>query len=303
MNLIDLIWIDRYEYMVLVVDFILVVAMLTAVGKMTGVVANVNSIKELSHKDNFSFGISYAGAILALGIMMTGTVSGDETISLVYEASIVFAYGILGILLMAITRHFLDKVSLPHISIHQQIINGNMAAGIVDAANMIGTAIIVRAAMIWVDTEAFSGLLVVLGGFVVSQIIMILVTRYRLFVYAKRHNGENLQKEFEAGNIAIAIRYLGHKIGVALAVTAASGITEYTYGAEIQAALLWFGFSIVMTILLSILSIIARHIILRGINVVEEVDDQKNIGIGLIEATIYIVNGVVLAALFAVPTV
>jgi hypothetical protein len=132
---------------------------------------------------------------------------------------------------------------------------------------------------------------------------MILVTRYRLFVYAKRHKGANLQHEFESGNVAIAIRYLGHKIGVALAVTAASGIAEFTVGAEVQAALLWAGASVVMTIALSLLSIAARHVILWGVNVVEEVDDQKNVGIGLIEATIFIVNGVVLAALFAVPTV
>lgn len=303
MNVTDLLWLDRYEYMIVAVDFLLVVLMLTAVGKLTGVVANVNSIKELSEKDNYSFGISYAGAILALGIMMTGTVSGEETISLLYEASIVLAYGVLGIVLMALTRHFLDKVSLPNISIHKQIIAGNMAAGIIDAANMIATAIIVRAAMVWVDTEAFSGLLIVLIGFIVSQILMVLITRYRLFVYSKRHHGHNLQQEFESGNIAIAIRYLGHKIGVALAVTAASGIAEYTEGAEVQAVLLWVAVSFIMTIALSLFSIAARHVILWGINVVEEVDDQNNIGIGLIEATIFIVNGVILAALFAVPTI
>ena len=65
------------------------------------------------------------------------------------------------------------------------------------------------------------------------------------------------------------------------------------------AILLWGAASVVFVILLSILAILSRHIILRGINVVEEVDKQGNVGIGLIEAAIYIIYGLLLAALIA----
>lgn len=300
MNFSDIVEADHYEYMVIAVDFIIAILMLTAVGKVTGLVSNVKSIHELSEKDNISFGISYAAAILALGIMLTGALSGDVTISLVYEIGIVSAYGVLGIVLMTATKHFLDRVSLPKISIHKEILRGNSAAGIVDAANMLATAIIVRAVMIWVDTESYSGLLMVLGGFVFSQLLMVLVTRYRLFVYARRHNGKNLQSAFEEGNVALALRYFGHKMGVALAVTAASGIATYTEGQEIESAVLWALISLALTVGLSFLSIVARHIILWKIDVVDEVDNQKNIGVGFIECMIYIANGVLLVALFGI---
>ena len=300
MNFSNIVMTDRYEYMVIVIDFLISVFILTAVGKVTGLVSNVKSVHELSEKDNFSFGISYAAAILAVGIMLTGALSGDVTISLVYEMSIVAAYGVLGIFLMTVTRHFLDRVSLPRISIHEQIVKGNSAAGIVDAANMLATAIIVRSVMIWVDTESFNGLLIVLAGFIFSQLLMVLVTRYRLFVYAKRHQGQNLQLAFEEGNIALALRYFGHKIGVALAVTAASGIASYTEGQVAESVMLWAAVSLGLTIGLSLLSIVARHVILWGINVVEEVDVQRNIGIGFIECIIYIANGVLLVALFGI---
>ena len=301
MNFVDILHSDRYTYMIFTVDFFLVVLMLSIVGRITGIVASVNSVKELSHRDNHAFGISYAGAILALGIMMTGVLSGDETITLQYEASIVIAYGFMGIFLMALSRYFFDKISLPLIDIHKEIINGNKCAAIIDAANVIATALIVRAVMIWVDTEAFSGLIVVVAGFVLSQLIMISVTRYRLFVYARRHNGKNLQKAFEAGNFAIALRYFGHKIGVALAVTAASGMVYYVEGDEFKSVLVWAVVSFILTGVLSALSIAARHVILYGINVVEEVDIQSNTGIGLIEATIFIVNGVILITLLGLP--
>jgi uncharacterized membrane protein YjfL (UPF0719 family) len=300
MNFTDIILADHYEYMVIAIDLLIAIIMLTAVGKVTGLVSNVKSVHELSEKDNFAYGISFAAAILSIGIMLTGALSGDVTVSLVYEISIVSAYGVLGIALMTATKHFLDRFSLPKIAIHDEIMKGNSAAGIVDAANMLATAIIVRAVMIWVDTESFSGLLIVLAGFVFSQVLMVLVTRYRLYVYASRHSGKNLQSAFEAGNIALSLRYFGHKVGVALAVTAASGIATYTDGQEIESVILWVVISLALTVGLSILSILARKAILLGINVVEEVDTQKNIGVGFIECMIYIANGVLLVALFGI---
>ncbi len=300
MNFSDIVLADHYEYMVIAVDFLIAIFVLTAVGKVTGLVSNVKSVHELSVKDNVAFGISYAAAILAVGIMLTGALSGDVTVSLLYEVGIVSAYGVLGIVLMTMTKRVLDRISLPKIAIQDEIIKGNSAAGIVDAANMLATAIIVRAVMIWVDTESFSGLFMVLGGFVFSQVLMMLVTRYRLFVYASRHNGESLQSAFEAGNVALALRYFGHTVGVALAVTAASGIATYTEGQEIESAILWAAVSLALTVGLSLLSIFARHIILWGINVVEEVDRQKNVGIGFIECMIYIANGVLMVALFGI---
>jgi hypothetical protein len=55
MNFSDIVMTDRYEYLVIVTDFIISVLILTAVGKVTGLVSNVKSIHELSEKDNFSW--------------------------------------------------------------------------------------------------------------------------------------------------------------------------------------------------------------------------------------------------------
>jgi len=299
MNLSEIVAFDQYHTLILTIDFIIVTLMLTLVGIKMGIIANVSSIKELSEKDNFSFGISFSGALLGLGIMMTGVVSGDASSSLLYELGIVSAYGVVGILLMASTRFFFDKITLRKISVHQQIMDGNLAIGIIDAGNMIATAIIIRAVMVWVDTEALYGLAIVLVGFVISQLLLILVTRYRHFVYARRHNGECLQAALAQGNKALGIRYLGHKIGAALTVTAASGTIAYNDASPLVAILLWGVASLVFVVILSALAILSRHVILRGINVVEEVDDQGNVGIGLIEAAIYIIYGLLLAALIA----
>ncbi len=282
---------------IILLDLIIAIGLLASIRKLAGLISHVSSTQALSQRDNLAFGIAFAGGMSALAIMLTGAISGDPGITLLDEALLVLSYGLFGLVLMALTRHFLDKISLPEIAIHEQIMQGNVAAAIVDAANMMATAIIVRAIMVWVDDNSLFGLFAVISGFVFSQIVLVIVTRYRTYVYAKRHSGESLQKAFAAGNRALATRYFGHKIGVALAVTAASGFVPYNEQNIFLATLMWGLISIVITIILSVLAIAARHIILAGINVVEAVDQQQNMGIATIEAVIYMAIGLLLAGL------
>jgi len=284
---------------VLFVDLLIAVALLTAFRKLAGLISNVSSTEELAEKDNFAFGFVFAGGMIALAIVLTGAISGDPGSSLFNEIVLVVTYGVLGIALMALTRKILDNFALPDINIHQQVMKGNMAAAIVDVGNLIATAVIVRAVMVWIDDTSLFGLVAVIIGFVVSQVVLILVTQYRTRVYARRHNGESLQNAFEQGNQALAIRYLGHKIGVALAVTAASGFVPYNDDRIFMACLVWGVFSIILTIALSLIAMGARQVILAKIDVVEEVDKQRNMGIAFIEAMIYISIGFILSGIIA----
>lgn len=285
--------------LILFVDLLIAIALLTAFRKLAGLISNVSSTDELSEKDNFAFGLVFAGGMTALAIVLTGAISGDPGSSLFNEIVLVTTYGVLGIILMTLARKILDKFVLPEINIHDEVMKGNMAAAIVDVGNLIATAVIMRAVMVWIDDTSLFGLVAVIIGFVVSQLVLILVTQYRTRVYAKRHNGESLEKAFEQGNQALAIRYFGHKVGVALAVTAASGFVPYNDERIFMACLIWGLFSIILTVVLSLIAMVARHIILAKINVVEEVDKQKNMGIAYIEAMIYVSIGFLLSGTIA----
>jgi len=284
---------------ILAVDLVLAIILLTAFRKLAGLISNVSTTEELAAKDNFAFGLVFAGGLVSLSIVLTGAISGDAGKTLFSEIVLVVTYGILGIILMMLSRKVLDNFALPDINIHQEIMKGNMAAAIVDVGNLLATAIIVKAVMVWIDDTSLFGLIAVVIGFIVSQVVLILVTQYRSRVYARRHNGESLQKSLENGNKAIALRYCGHKIGVALAVTAASGFVVYNDERILMACLAWGFISIVLTIVLSLIAIIARQIILAKIDVVDEVDNQQNMGVGFIEAIIYISIGLILASLIA----
>ena len=219
--------IDIFIYQILFIDLVIAVAMIAALRFLSGVVANVSSTEELATRDNFAYGIAMAGGILSLALMLTGAVSGQPGSTYLNEVISVLAYGILGLLLIKVGRWMQDKIVLRGIELQDQIRAGNLAAAVVDAANTIATGLMLRAVMLWVETDALSGLLLVLSAFVSVQVLLAIVASYRGWVYSRRHDGSSLQLALNDGQIALAIRFFGHVIGVALAVTAASGIVAY----------------------------------------------------------------------------
>jgi len=281
-----------------IVDLLIIIAILAGVRVFAGLVGNVSSTDELAKKNNHAFGISVAGATLSIAIMLMGAVSGEVGMNPATEALSMVAYGIAGILLMWITRKLFDAISLPNISIHDLILNENTAAAVVDAGNMIATAIIIRSVMIWVDTNSLGGIAIIAVGFVLSQVILLGATVYRRYVYNKRHGQYGVQEQISNGNTALALRFSGYRIGMALAVTAASGIAVYDPESLFTHMLAWLIIAIIFAVSLTLIAILTRFVVLPGVNVADEVDSQGNVAIGAIEAAIYIAVGFLLAGLF-----
>lgn len=298
-DLFDISAVDTYIYQVLLVDLAIAVVMISSLRFVTGIVANVNSAEELASRDNFAFGIAMAAGVISLALMLTGAVSGEPSSTLLSEAISVFSYGVLGLVLIKVGRLAQDKLLFTGIEIQNKIKEGNLAAALVDAANTIATGLVLRAVMLWVESDTLDGLLVVLAAFVFTQLMLALVTKYRLIVYARRHDGASLEVAFSENKVALAVRFFGHLLGVALAVTAASGVVAYDVDNLLRALALWSGITVLFAILVSLLAIVARSIILMGVDVVEEVNNQNNIGVAAIEAAIYISIGLFFTALFA----
>ncbi len=298
MELVNFNAVDTYIYQIIFINLVIAVGLLSGLRFVTGVVANVDSAQELATRDNFAFGIAMAAGIIALALMLTGAVSGEVGDTYLKEIVSVLAYGVLGVILIKIGRLVQDKFVLTGIEIQAQIKSGNLAAALVDAANTIATGLVLRAVMLWVESDTLKGLLVVLAAFVITQFLMAIVSKFRVMVYARRHDGESLQSVLEAGKVALAIRFLGHVVGVALAITAASGVVAYQTQNLMLALLLWAATALIFSILVSLIASLARRAVLFGVDVVEEVDRQNNIGVAAIEAAISISIGLFFVALF-----
>ena len=227
---------------------LIVFVILFSVRVLYGRLAGVDTTDELASKDNFAFGISLAGATLGIAIMLTGVAQGEYSATLIEELSVLVVYAVLGLILMGLTRLIFDKVSIPAFSVGDEIRGGNTAIAIVELGNVLATAVMVRAVMQWSDGSLAAAVLAVICGWVVSQVILTATTYYRVLLFRSRNAGKRFADEVKAGNIALALRFAGFQLGVALAVTAASQIVVYDPGGDpIVQALIWGAGSVVMS--------------------------------------------------------
>ena len=285
----------------LILDFVIVFTVLLFTRVFYGLVAGIDMTEEMAGKNNHAVGISLAGATAGIGIMLSGVVTGTFSSTLGAEALSMVVYAAVGLVLMWLTRLIFDKVSLPSFSVKDEIARGNNAVAIVDAGNMVATAVMVRAVMNWSEGALSSGLMAVAVGYVATQIILTLTTVYRVKLFRMRNReGAGFQDVVRAGNMAVAMRFVGFQVGVALAVTAASGVAVFQAGGDpIVQGLTWGGVSIVMAVILAVLALIAERSVLARINVAEEVDRQQNIGVALMEVGVYVAIGLILTNLLA----
>ena len=282
------------------IDLILAVIAISGYRYFQSVTQGINTTQELSKKDNFAFGIAFAGGALALAQIIAAAVGGDPAANYFYEAINVSIYAVLGILLLRFGAIVNDKMNFNQFSLTKEISKQNITAGIIQAANYIALGIIISAAINWIEVETYEGILSVIFTFVTAQAVLLAVTRYRALVYARRHNGAVWQDALQKGNPALAIRYSGHIIATAFGISAAAHLVSYSQAEPWLAAIVWFGCSVLTVIAISLLAVFARTIILMGINTTEEVDDQKNIGVAFIEAQIFVSMAFVLDPLLLI---
>jgi uncharacterized membrane protein YjfL (UPF0719 family) len=285
---------------IICIDLILAVIAISGYRYFQSVTQGINTTQELSKKDNFAFGIAFAGGALALAQIIAAAVGGDPAANYFYEAINVSIYAVLGILLLRFGAIVNDKMNFNQFSLTKEISKQNITAGIIQAANYIALGIIISAAINWIEVETYEGILSVIFTFVTAQAVLLAVTRYRALVYARRHNGAVWQDALQKGNPALAIRYSGHIIATAFGISAAAHLVSYSQAEPWLAAIVWFGCSVLTVIAISLLAVFARTIILMGINTTEEVDDQKNIGVAFIEAQIFVSMAFVLDPLLLI---
>lgn len=296
---IELVGVNQDLLIYLAIDISIAILLLGAMRFLSGLSAKVNSTHELAKEDNFAFGISVAGSILALGIVLTGAITGEAASSYSMEAIGMLAYGGYGLLLIKIGRIIHDKVALQHLDKNALIIEKNLTIGIIDAAGAIATAIIIRAVLLWVDGLDLSTFIAITSGFIVAQTVLVIVTRIREKQYAKNNQSDCMQEALSKGQLALALRYSGQVISTALAVTAASHFLIYSPETLVVNLLGWLVIGVIMTLLVAILTAIAKRIVLWGINLVEEVDQQHNVGVASIEMATSIAIASILTALMA----
>ena len=291
----DLIYWDHYYNGVLLLNLAVVLALFVSLKLFSGAIIHVNPTRELSVRDNPAFGISLAGAMLGVAIMLGGAVYGDPEETGLPSWLDVAAFGLTGIVLLTITRFVLSKIVLTGISLRQEIIGGNKAVAIADAGNVIASSIIIYVVMKWVPAYTFDTVMALLGGFAVSQAFLALMTVLRIRVFGRFGYGGGLQQQLKQGNMAVALKFAGQKIGTALAMSTAAQIVVYEEYSVGPILLAWAIASVIVVCVWEALCQIAQRIILFKVDLQHEVVGDKNIAIGCILAATYISLGLLIS--------
>ena len=284
---------------IVVLDLAVAVAAICALRYLSGLLFGVDPRDELAEKDNLAFGLTLAGGAGAVALVLAAATAGDPAVDFARELGVVALYAVVGLVLLKAGMLINDWVVFNEFSLKQAINGGNVAAGTAQAANLIAIGILVNAAINYSEGDLVNAVAVVVIVFLLAQVVLLAVTRIRALIYAKRNEGAKWQAAIDGGNAALGVRYAGHLIGTALAVSSAGGMTAYVVPPDagmviVYAALL--GLAVVLAVVLLLLSMLAQRAILHGIDVVEEVDVQANVSVAAIEAAVFIGVGLVMHA-------
>lgn len=285
---------------ILSLNLVLAVGAISIFRYLQGVISGVNTTTELAKKDNYAFGISFAGGALALAFIIAAAIGGEPSASILTEGFNVAVYALVGIVLLKIGMLVNDRLIFHRFSLKDQIDQENLSAGIVQGVNFVVLGIVIQSSIKWVETETWDGLIPVTLVFFAAQVLLLIITRLRASIYRRRHTGQRFQEALREGNPALAIRYAGHILSAALGVSASSHLIPYLQDAPWLSALYWFVVSLGVTLLITILAWLARQVILREINIVEEVDNQHNVGVAYIEAAIFVSIAIILNPLMLI---
>jgi len=96
----------------LLIDMAVAILLLGGIRFTMGVIGKVDTTDELAEKDNFAYGISLAGAVAAMGIALSGAITGELAGSYPVELLGMLSYGLAGLILIKAGRYIHDHFAL-----------------------------------------------------------------------------------------------------------------------------------------------------------------------------------------------
>jgi uncharacterized membrane protein YjfL (UPF0719 family) len=283
----------------LAIDISIAILLLLAIRSLSGFFTKISVRSELGEKDNFAFGISMAGGMLSLTIVLSSVVGRHNHLGYEGAALGMLLFGSIGIILVKVGRYAHDKVVLNRLDKNKMIAEKNVSVAIVDAGSSIASAIIIKSIIDWTVGSNVNTFIAILSGSMVVLSVLLLTTRLYERRYASNNQDNSFQRDLGKGQLALAIQHSGNLIGTAIAVSSAGSILVYDPNSYVSNITGWLVVSAGFSVFLIILSSLSKRIILTGINWKTEVDLHHNIGIASIEFVLSIGLALLIASLFA----
>ncbi|WP_026377212.1 ATP synthase F0 subunit A [Aestuariibacter salexigens] len=278
-SLVNLTDLSFQLWIYLAIDVVVALCLLFSVRWMAGKMSHVSISEELSVKDNVAFGISIAGRMLSLCIVLAGAAGrqmekgyGEAIISMVL-------FGIVGIFLVRVGRVAHDKLILHQLDKEAVLRERGTSVAVVDASSAVASAIIINSIMIWTTGTDTNAIVAIISGFLVVHAILLITTRLIERRFAASNQNGSMQDALCKGQLALSIEHSGNLIGTAIIVSAASSLLVYQPAGYVSNITGWLIVGVALTLLLKALQIIGKRIVLFRLNWREEVYQQDNVGV------------------------
>ncbi len=295
--LLKLVPLSNDLWIYLAIDVALALLLLVLMKWLTGAFRKNSVTEELGVKDNFAFGISIAGGMLSLCIVLSSVVG--RHVGQGYEDAAVgmLTFGFIGIILVKFGRFAHDKLVLNRVDTVAMISDRSVSIALVDAASLISSAIILRSMMLWVNGSNMNAIIAICTGFTVVLTILLVMTRLYEARFARDNQNDSFQGALRKGQLALAIEHSGNLLGTAMMVSAANKLLTYNPAGYVSNVTGWLIVSVVLAISLHLTVMLSKRVILYGMNYRQEVDQQHNVGVACLGLTLsigiaLIVNGV-----------
>lgn len=232
--------------------------------------------KELFQNNNHALAVSAAGYLLGIVIAIGGAIAGPS-LGLVADVVAIALYGLMAIVLMLLAGVICERVLLPHFDNTKEVVEDrSLGTAFVEAGMHIANGLIVMAinqgAGPWYTSVAF---------WVLAQLMLLVAGR--LYEVATPHA---LHVELERDNAAVGLAFAGVLVGMGniISVAVAGNFLGW------RESLTYFGIDALfgLVVLLAIKKV-TDVILAPGIRLGdEEVEEEPNIGAGLLEAVGYV---------------
>ena len=285
-TLVKLVPLARDLWVYVAIDVGLALVLLLVMKWLSRSRAKVSVSDELGVKDNFAFGISVAGGMLSLCLVLSSVVGRHVGQGYEQAAIGMVLFGIIGILLVKVGRFAHDKIVLDAVDTQHKVSDRNVSVALVDAASLVSSAIILRSIMVWVDGSDVNAMIAIVTGFLVVLTILLIMTRIYEMRYAMQNQNRSFQSALDTGQLALAVQHAGNLLGTAIVVSSAGALLSYSPQGYVSNVTGWLVTSVVLSLLLWALVAFSKRAVLNGINYQKEVDEQHNVGVAAVELTL-----------------
>lgn len=239
--------------------------------------------EELTQKDNQSIAVSFAGYVIAAGLVLTESLASEHAVGrlhgyeLAYDLLEILIWGTLSILFLLGARFITNKLLLPKFDTRKELVRDqNVGTGAVEAGMFVGTALILRASVSGESTQLFTDILLALLYFVIGQILLIAFG----WLYQKSI-GYDLHDEIEKDNEAAGIAFGGNLIAMGMALGHYIRSDDSLIGLVIWFALACF--------LLFAMRYFTDKLILPNERIDDEIQKDRNWGAALLEGALALI--------------